>query len=763
MKYIHTALCALSLWGLVACAPPPVKQAESLMDKKKYEEAASLLTQYLNTETEPALQDRAKALRAEALFYTEGPLAALDALRALKTEGNGDYENIVARLRTHFEALDQHIQGKTPLDADNSPHPWFLERAQWVDILQKKGGTLDAFGEQVESPFLQELAQWEQARLSPERFADLLSEYPKSVFRSAWYQRYLDYLLKNEEMPKAESLLVQWKNELDAQEPLRAVVLLKQAEMTAEKQPRAALSYYRSFLQAYPTHAAGRATIYKLQADFKDQLTDSDHAFLAKAAFDRYMYQTAYKELSVQTPTSAQELLTLGEYALEAKFYAQAVEHFEALRQRYPSTSEAGLASVYLAQNQRRAKAYTAALNQLQAVHMAYNSNKEVKAAALWEEGIIYDMLNKDAQRAKVYHQLVALNPTFKEAMPALWYATWHDFVNKDYTAVITALEKHQTHYQKHALGSRFTYWLARAYEETEAFEQATPLYEELSKNPLMDYYTHRAKARLLRLKKGGEDRYATVPYEGLSVGTPDSPLPQPSYATAFDQALEGNDQVFDPLMELYYLGQHAPFMEVAEYHVDPQVQVLHGLLMQKQQRYYETVTRYRYLAEKDDTYLPAAFPLAYFQRIEAEAKKYQMNPFLPAGLIWQESQYNPTIKSWVGATGLMQIMPATGAQIAKDLGLQDYSLSRPEDNIPMGVWYLHSRHQVFDGNSLLAVASYNAGAGPVNRWLKDFGHLPLDALAESITYPETRGYVKRVFTSYWIYQHLYGKKSTLE
>lgn len=763
MKHLRAVMCALSLSFLAACSPPPVKQAESLMEKKKYEEASSLLMQYLNDETDPALQGRAKALRAEALFYAEGPLEALDALRALKAEGNGDYDNIVARLRTHFELLDQHIQGKTTLNAENSPHPWFLERAQWVDFLQKKGEAPEGFAEQVESPLIQQLMQWESARVSPEEFETLLLEHKDSAFRPAWYQRYLDYLIKNEEQPKAESLLVQWKNELDAQEPLRAVVLLKQAELSTEKQPRAALSYYRNFLQAYPTHPAGRATVYKVQSDFKDQLTESDHVFLAKAAFDRYMYQTAYKELSVKTPTTAEELLTLGQYALEAKFYPQAVEHFEALRQRYPASEAAGLASVYLAQNQRRAKAYTAALNQLQAVHIAYNSNKEVKAAALWEEGIIYDMLNKDAQRAKVYHQLVALNPTFKEAMPALWYAIWHDFLNKDYAAVITALEKHQQHYQKHELGSRFTYWLARAYEETEAFDQAKPLYEQLSKNPLMDYYTHRAKARLQRLKKGGEDHYATVPYEGLSVGTEDSPLPQPAYATAFDEALAGNAQAFSPLMELYYLGQHAPFMEIAEYHMEPQVQVLHGLLMQKQQRYYETVTRYRYLAEKDDTYLPAAFPLAFFDKIEAEAKKYEMNPFLPAGLIWQESQYNPTIKSWVGATGLMQIMPATGAQIAQDLDLKEYSLSRPEDNIPMGVWYLNSRHQVFDGNSLLAVASYNAGAGPVNRWLKDYGHLPLDALAESITYPETRGYVKRVFTSYWIYQHLYGKKSTLE
>ena len=764
MKSFRSVCIALSLACVSACAVPPVKQAEDLMEAHRYEDAIQLLKGYLNADGDPALQARARALQAEALFYVDGPIAAIDALRTLKTEDSREYDNIIARLLPYFEALDQHIQGQSVLEEAQMPHPWFKERAQWSSTLRQQGLPLDTLAKQVESPLVQQLVQWEQARLKPEAFADLLSSYPESAFRPAWYQAYLDYLLKEEDNKGAENLLVKWKNELDPLDPLRATVLLKQAELATDKQPRAALAYYRNYLQAYPLHPEGRATIYKLQSDFKDQLTAGDHDFLAKAAFDRYMYQTAYKEISVNASNTAQELLQQGEYALKAKYYAQAVSHFEDLRERYPATTEAGLASVYLAQHQRRAKAYGAALNQLQAVHLAYNSNPEVNAAALWEEGIIYDLMNKDDQRARVYHQLVEVNPDFEEAMPALWYAVWHDFVNKDYEAVITALTRHEKHYADHELKSRFMYWLARAYEETDAFDKAQTLYEALSKNPLMDYYTHRAKARLHLIKKGGEDRYAAVPYEGLSVGTEQSPLPQPSYAQAFKQALDGDEQAFSPLMELYYLQQYVPFMEIAEHHIEPQVQVLNGLLMQKQERYYEAVTRYRYLAAKDDTYLPAAFPLAYFEKIEAEAKKYQMNPFLPAGLIWQESQYNPGIKSWVGATGLMQIMPATGNQIAQSLDMgKDYSLSNPMDNIKMGVWYLDSRHDVFDGNSLLAVASYNAGAGPVNRWLKDFGHLPLDALAESITYPETRGYVKRVFTSYWIYQHLYGKNSGLQ
>ncbi len=742
---------------LSACQPAPIKKAEQLMEKARYAQAQQFLENYLSGDvTDALLRARASILQAEATFYNEGPLAALPLLQQLREDNNKDLPNLQARLRERFEALDQHIAGTK--EQTETVHPWFEERIQWSNTLRKKGKSLEETAETSESPLIQSLARWELARLAPERYATLLKDFPDSAFRAAWYQGYFDYL-KTDQEDQAKNVLVDWKNELKKDSPLRSQVLLLQAQLLTDKQPRAALNYYRDYLKNSDDYVNGRAAIYAVRTTFGDKLTRGDHAFLAEAAYQRYMYQTAYNELSQLNAGNAKDLLKQGEYALKAKYYSQANQHFEDLRQRYPGTVEAGLASVYLAQAQRRRKAYGAAMNQLQAVYMAYGSQPEVKAAALWEEGIIYDLQNNDAKRAQVYHELVKVNPEFEDAMPALWYAIWHDFLQDDYARVIETLEKNAPHYQEHELKSRFEYWLARAYEQTESFDKAKALYESLSQNPLMDYYTHRARARLQVIKKGGDDQYATLPYQGLSLSTEQSPLPKTSYAHAFDQAVKGNENAFSPLMELHYLGQYVPFMQLAEHHPEPRIQVLHGLLMQQQKRYYEAVTRYRYLAAKDDAYLPAAFPLAYFETLEKEAKKYEMNPFLPAGLIWQESQYNPTIKSWVGATGLMQIMPATGAQIAKDYPIEgEFSLTNPMDNIKMGVWYLDSRHKVFDGNSLLAVASYNAGAGPVNRWLKDFGHLPLDALAESITYPETRGYVKRVFTSYWIYQHLYGK-----
>ncbi|MBF2052145.1 MAG: transglycosylase SLT domain-containing protein [Candidatus Sericytochromatia bacterium] len=746
------------LSALTACQPG-LEDAENHLRDGRWQEAQQTLTQVLQQEPDSF---EAQVLLAETRFYTEGLSAALTALRELYAQEpeHPALQRGLKALKVHFVALDELRESKDAAALqrylDEVPNDFLAERVRW--LLYRKTNRQDqallSSLARSQDPLLQQLVAWEQAREAPERFAELLERFPDSPFCFAWYDALTSLHWQQERPAEAHSLLVRWKGELSDRDPQKAHVLLKQAEYSTEKQPAAALNYYQTYLRLFPTHPAGRQTIYTVREDFKERLGTADHRWLAEAAHERYMYQTAYAELSQVPPRSLQDHWQLAEYAMKAKYYPQARQHYETLKQRYPGSQEAGLATVALATLQRLNKAYGPARQQLAAARSAYTRQPRVQAAALWEEGILYDLQNKDADRARVYHQLLELDPEYEHAMEALWYALWHDYRQRDYARVIRDLTRFARYYEDHSLKPRFVYWLGRSHEALEQWDEAEAAYRQLENNPLMDYYTHRARARLKVLKQGGDDDYATTAYTGYQreVAT------FPSYAQAFEAAVKGDALALSPLQELLLLGQTPEFMQLASLSQEPRWQVLYGLQLQREGRYYDAVTRYRYLATKDDVYLPAAFPLAFFDHIESEAAKYQMNPFLAAGLIWQESQYKPDIQSWVGATGLMQIMPATGQQIAAELQLTDYDLTHAETNIQMGVWYLHTRHKTFEGNSLLAVASYNAGAGPVYRWLKQFGHLPYDALAESITYPETRGYVKHVFTSYWIYQHLYGR-----
>ena len=123
-----------------------------------------------------------------------------------------------------------------------------------------------------------------------------------------------------------------------------------------------------------------------------------------------------------------------------------------------------------------------------------------------------------------------------------------------------------------------------------------------------------------------------------------------------------------------------------------------------------------------------------------------------------QESTFVRDIKSHAGAYGLMQMMPPTGRQYARKLKLR-YSLrllTTPETNIRMGTMYFADKIREF-GSVHLALASYNAGETPVRRWMRENPGLPQDEFIDSIPYPETQQYVKRLLGTAEDYRRLYG------
>lgn len=155
--------------------------------------------------------------------------------------------------------------------------------------------------------------------------------------------------------------------------------------------------------------------------------------------------------------------------------------------------------------------------------------------------------------------------------------------------------------------------------------------------------------------------------------------------------------------------------------------------------------------------YWQSLYPFPYETTIEQWSQQRQLNPMLVTALIRQESRFEAKIESSAGALGLMQVMPETGEWVASKIGLKDYSLTNPIDNINLGTWYLDYTHQEYANNSLFAVASYNAGPGSVADWIDRFGTSDLDRFVEKIPFPETRGYVESVLGNYWNYLRLYN------
>ena len=149
-----------------------------------------------------------------------------------------------------------------------------------------------------------------------------------------------------------------------------------------------------------------------------------------------------------------------------------------------------------------------------------------------------------------------------------------------------------------------------------------------------------------------------------------------------------------------------------------------------------------------------------YLPWIEQVSDKYDIPEILIMSLIYQESRFGAHAYSSAGANGLMQLMPATAAQIASETGYPpDYTqddLSVPYYNLELGSNYLARQFFVFDGDMYLALASYNSGPGNTLNWKALVGDDP-DVFLNSIRYLETRTYLRRIVEIYNIYSLIYG------
>ncbi|MDF1630219.1 MAG: transglycosylase SLT domain-containing protein [Alcanivoracaceae bacterium] len=140
-------------------------------------------------------------------------------------------------------------------------------------------------------------------------------------------------------------------------------------------------------------------------------------------------------------------------------------------------------------------------------------------------------------------------------------------------------------------------------------------------------------------------------------------------------------------------------------------------------------------------------FPVAEQAHFSSAAKKYQIDSWLLMAVARRESAFNPQARSPVGAMGLMQLMPGTAKDMARQSGINISDTAEvfgPALNIDLGSGYLAGLLKRYNNNRVLALAAYNAGPHRVDGWLDDHD-TPFDVFIESIPFYETREYVQAV------------------
>lgn len=330
-----------------------------------------------------------------------------------------------------------------------------------------------------------------------------------------------------------------------------------------------------------------------------------------------------------------------------------------------------------------------------------------------------------------------------------LWERGWTRYGKEDYRGAVTYWSELAAIYPEHGDAQRGRYWQARALEKLGRPEEARGIYSDMiASSDTSDFYGRRAMARLGVPPVSSEIQLARTE----TVWPSDPTLERAKLLSDF-----GLDELAKREMELVEDEANAR-----------DLLALRAVVMGRQGKRRESIALLREAfpalggpqqSTVPEEILRAYYPLDFEDTIVAAARANGLPAWLVAGIIRQESAFDTRATSPVGAKGLMQIMPATGSDMARRLDVRYPAdgLYDPEFSIELGSAYLKQLLDGFDGNVELAVAGYNGGPNRIRRLWNEAGPTAeLDDFVENLYLEESRDYVKRILVLADSYRQLY-------
>ena len=382
--------------------------------------------------------------------------------------------------------------------------------------------------------------------------------------------------------------------------------------------------------------------------------------------------------------------------------------------------------------------------------------------AALNDLGTHHILADDDALAAKAFTENYDRFPTGAFAARAAWKAGWYAFEHDNYAETIRLFESAAVVHRRSDYRSGWVYWAARAHERMGHREQATAGYLQTIADYRNSYYGREAERILEEFKAAKRPAGAgpVVPISRLTPVTFDHGAP-PSNAELVQTLLSAHlfaDAVGE-LRRVQRVEANSPMTEATlAYAYYRKGDLRPGISAMK--RAYP-----QYIAEGGDALprelLTVLFPVAYWELIQKYADLHNLDPYLVAALVAQESTFDAGVRSVANAWGLMQILPSTGRQYAQKLKIPRFttaSLTNPEINVRIGTAYFADKIKEFGGVAP-ALASYNAGESRVYKWLAERPGVDRDEFIDGIPFPETQGYVKKIIGTAEDYRLLYGAK----
>lgn len=486
------------------------------------------------------------------------------------------------------------------------------------------------------------------------------------------------------------------------------------------------------------------------------KLTVNDRFNCGLVEYNHRNYKTAVHEFtqlaaSTDLKQKGRALYHLGLSNQGRKWYNTAIKNYNSVVTLGSKSDYLTRAHYQIAQVYRIKGSLTTAVNRLESFVKNYPWSEMVDNA-LYDIATIHQQREKYELMLKAFSRLIEVAPGSEYADWAAWRIGWQRFDEKKYEESYKAFEGLKNNFpgNRYAMGAHF--WMAKIRERQNKPDEAQQIYQDVAKARYW-YYSARAKA-LLGITKSELETKAI----------PDDELPEEKKCPI----------QLDILMKLR-LYEDAVYL-LSRYITDTPdaAQECYYTLI----KCYEKLSLYDKAREIADKALLSIsfkfeasnelakfrkklYPLHYEALVEKYAKEYNVDKALIYAMILEESRYRTDAISWAGAIGLMQIMPATGREIARKLKISRFRSSMlkiPSVNIQMGTKYIDELNGMFDSNAILVSGAYNGGPGRMKRWLQTKKIKDIDEFVEKITIRETRLHIKKVINSYDNYVEIYGQ-----
>jgi soluble lytic murein transglycosylase len=376
---------------------------------------------------------------------------------------------------------------------------------------------------------------------------------------------------------------------------------------------------------------------------------------------------------------------------------------------------------------------------------------------ALNNLGTHYILNNEDELAAQVFAELYQKFPKGPRAERAAWKGGWWSYKNGDYANTITSFENAATAFPRSDYRPSFLYWAARSHAKLGHPDEAAARLRLVHSDYGNSYYGRLAAEHLARLGDPlGMDRPVSASRQPVS-----STAPRPATETRI-RALLAAGLYDDALNELRYAQRTwggSPELDATMAWTYQQKGELRRAITLMRRVYPQFLTAGG--EELPTEILQVIFPLTYWNSIRKHSIARELDPYLVAALIAQESTFDPKARSSANAWGLMQIVPSTGRRLARALKIRRFStatLTEPDTNIRMGTLHFSQLVRQYGGVHY-ALASYNAGDSRVLRWKAERPGLDEDEFIDDIPFPETQNYVKRILGTAEDYRRLYGER----